>query len=88
MTSFSSLATVYWKRPVAGVREMCDSCDTTVFNLHFTCRICGFAICCDCYNYQESCMSSSSPSSSPNLLTLSNFGNTLTPSNQSNGLYF
>ena len=32
-----------------GVREMCDVCDTTMFNVHWVCQKCGFVICIDCY---------------------------------------
>uniref|UniRef100_H2YD03 JmjC domain-containing protein n=2 Tax=Ciona savignyi TaxID=51511 RepID=H2YD03_CIOSA len=39
----------YWKRPIPGVREMCDACETTLFNLHWVCSKCGFGVCCDCY---------------------------------------
>ncbi|PIK48823.1 putative JmjC domain-containing histone demethylation protein 2C isoform X2 [Apostichopus japonicus] len=38
-----------WKRPVSGVREMCDTCDTTLFNIHWTCPKCGFVVCPDCF---------------------------------------
>ncbi len=38
-----------WKRPVRGVREMCDVCKTTLFNHHWICELCGMYICLDCY---------------------------------------
>ena len=38
-----------WKRVVQGVREMCDACDSTLFNLHWACSRCGFVVCIDCY---------------------------------------
>ena len=38
-----------WKRAVAGVRERCDVCRTSVFNLHLTCGQCGVCVCLDCY---------------------------------------
>ena len=38
-----------WKRVVQGVREMCDACDSTLFNLHWACQRCGFVVCIDCY---------------------------------------
>ena len=41
--------TVAWKRVVQGVREMCDVCETTLFNVHWTCSKCGFVVCIDCY---------------------------------------
>lgn len=40
---------VAWKRVVQGVREMCDVCETTLFNYHWTCGKCGFVVCIDCY---------------------------------------
>jgi len=40
---------VVWKRAIQGVREMCDACDATLFNVHWTCGKCGFAVCADCY---------------------------------------
>jgi len=46
-------AKVAWKRAVTGVREMCDACDTTLFNMHWVCRKCGFVVCLDCYKVWE-----------------------------------
>nr|XP_047125322.1 uncharacterized protein LOC101235905 isoform X2 [Hydra vulgaris] len=47
-----------WKRAVLQVREMCDICATTMFNTHWTCDRCGFAVCLDCFlstlNYENS----------------------------------
>lgn len=40
---------VAWKRVVQGVREMCDVCETTLFNYHWACGKCGFVVCLDCY---------------------------------------
>lgn len=37
-----------WKKVVNGMREMCDVCETTLFNLHWSCNKCGFAVCMDC----------------------------------------
>lgn len=34
---------------MTGVREMCDVCDTTLFNMHWVCHKCGFVVCLDCY---------------------------------------
>lgn len=42
-------APIAWKRAVQGVREMCDVCDTTLFNMHWVCHKCGFVVCLDCY---------------------------------------
>uniref|UniRef100_A0A8C7QW08 Lysine-specific demethylase n=1 Tax=Oncorhynchus mykiss TaxID=8022 RepID=A0A8C7QW08_ONCMY len=44
---------VAWKRAVRGVREMCDVCETTVFNIHWVCRKCGFGVCLDCYRQRR-----------------------------------
>lgn len=41
--------TIAWKRVVQGVREICDVCETTLFNFHWTCGKCGFVVCLDCY---------------------------------------
>ena len=49
-----------WKRAVGGVREMCDSCYTTLFNHHYVCNSCGFAVCIDCreeYSENSTCES-------------------------------
>lgn len=40
---------IAWKRVVRGVRELCDVCDTSLFNYHWTCGKCGFGVCLDCY---------------------------------------
>ena len=40
---------ISWKRVVQGVREMCDVCETTLFNVHWTCLECGFCVCIECY---------------------------------------
>ena len=41
--------TPVWKRAVQGLREMCDTCDTAIFNFHWICPQCGFCICPACY---------------------------------------
>uniref|UniRef100_A0A182SPQ9 Uncharacterized protein n=1 Tax=Anopheles maculatus TaxID=74869 RepID=A0A182SPQ9_9DIPT len=41
--------TIAWKQAVHGVREMCDVCQTTLFNHHWVCSKCGFVVCIDCY---------------------------------------
>uniref|UniRef100_A0A4W3KHX4 Lysine-specific demethylase n=1 Tax=Callorhinchus milii TaxID=7868 RepID=A0A4W3KHX4_CALMI len=43
-----------WKRAVRGIREMCDACETTLFNIHWVCRKCGFGVCLDCYRMRKS----------------------------------
>ena len=40
---------VAWKRMVQGVREMCDVCESNLFNYHWACGRCGFVVCIDCY---------------------------------------
>ena len=47
---FSVAVSVAYKRAVQGVREMCDVCATTIFNMHWVCHRCGFGVCLDCYN--------------------------------------
>ncbi|XP_045082848.1 lysine-specific demethylase 3B-like isoform X2 [Coregonus clupeaformis] len=44
---------VAWKRAVRGIREMCDVCETTLFNIHWVCRKCGFGVCLDCYRQRR-----------------------------------
>ncbi|XP_028976260.2 probable JmjC domain-containing histone demethylation protein 2C isoform X3 [Esox lucius] len=46
-------AQVAWKRAVRGVREMCDACEATLFNIHWVCQKCGFVVCLDCYKAKE-----------------------------------
>lgn len=41
--------TIAWKKAVKGVREICDVCEATLFNFHWTCNKCGFGVCLDCY---------------------------------------
>ena len=43
---------VVWKKAVKGVREMCDVCQTTLFNHHWTCGKCGIFVCLDCYKFR------------------------------------
>ncbi|KAH8037116.1 hypothetical protein MRX96_052477 [Rhipicephalus microplus] len=45
--------TISWKRVVQGVREMCDVCETTLFNIHWVCRKCGYVLCVDCYKAKK-----------------------------------
>ncbi|KAM4809594.1 lysine-specific demethylase 3A [Rhinophrynus dorsalis] len=53
MASVDPQKQVAWKRAVRGVREMCDVCDTTIFNLHWVCPKCGFGVCVDCYRMKK-----------------------------------
>lgn len=41
-----------WHRPMEGVQETCDTCDTTVFDVHWTCKKCGFVVCNECHSRQ------------------------------------
>ena len=47
--SASKKCKIAWKRVVQGVRELCDECNTTLFNLHWACGKCGYGVCIDCY---------------------------------------
>nr|XP_014091107.1 lysine-specific demethylase 3A-A [Bactrocera oleae]XP_014091108.1 lysine-specific demethylase 3A-A [Bactrocera oleae]XP_014091109.1 lysine-specific demethylase 3A-A [Bactrocera oleae]XP_014091110.1 lysine-specific demethylase 3A-A [Bactrocera oleae] len=50
---------IAWKKVVQGLREICDVCDTTLFNFHWTCDKCGFGVCLDCFKdrkEQRSCV--------------------------------
>ena len=38
---------------VQGVREMCDVCETNLFNYHWACGRCGFVVCVDCYHDRQ-----------------------------------
>ncbi|KAG8198328.1 hypothetical protein JTE90_021577 [Oedothorax gibbosus] len=49
----TSDGTVTWKKVVQGVREMCDVCETTLFNIHWVCHKCGFVVCIDCYKLRK-----------------------------------
>jgi hypothetical protein len=42
-----------WKKPVKGIRELCDVCQTTIFNTHWVCPTCGYAVCIDCYKFRS-----------------------------------
>ena len=45
---------VYWKRQLENVREICDQCKTSIFNGHYACKDCGFAVCIDCKRTRSS----------------------------------
>ena len=42
-----------WKRVIKGVRDMCDVCETTLFNYHWACEKCGFVVCIACYKSRK-----------------------------------
>lgn len=44
---------VLWKPFVEQQREMCDKCQTSLFNVHWVCEKCGLAICIDCKEENE-----------------------------------
>lgn len=48
---------IAWKRVVQGVREMCDVCETTLFNFHWACGKCGYVVCIDCYKSRRKAQS-------------------------------
>lgn len=50
---------IAWKRVVQGVREMCDVCETTLFNFHWACGKCGYVVCIDCYKTRRTAKSPS-----------------------------
>jgi lysine-specific demethylase 3 len=57
---------IAWKRVVQGVREMCDVCETTLFNFHWACGKCGYVVCIDCYKTRKAAKSPSNGSGSGN----------------------
>uniref|UniRef100_A0A8C5P9R4 Lysine-specific demethylase n=1 Tax=Leptobrachium leishanense TaxID=445787 RepID=A0A8C5P9R4_9ANUR len=61
MASIDPQKQVAWKRAVRGVREMCDVCDTTIFNLHWVCPKCGFGVCVDCYRMKNKSLLTDEP---------------------------
>ncbi|XP_033869584.3 lysine-specific demethylase 3A-like isoform X2 [Acipenser ruthenus] len=54
MASIEPYKEIVWKRAVQGVRDMCDVCDTTLFNIHWVCPKCGFGVCPDCFRIKKS----------------------------------
>ncbi|KAI8138600.1 hypothetical protein BJV82DRAFT_565069, partial [Fennellomyces sp. T-0311] len=38
------------RAPFANMRHVCDSCLTSIFNLHYMCSICALDLCVDCYS--------------------------------------
>ncbi len=47
---FFSFEDVIWKKYMAGWREVCDECLTTLFNYHYMCKQCGYMVCIECSN--------------------------------------
>ncbi|CAF3441956.1 unnamed protein product [Rotaria socialis] len=41
---------IVWKQYMAGWREVCDECSTTLFNYHYMCKECGYMLCIECSN--------------------------------------
>ncbi|CAF1023231.1 unnamed protein product [Adineta ricciae] len=41
---------IIWKKYMAGWREVCDECYTTLFNHHYMCKQCGYMTCIECYS--------------------------------------
>ena len=39
-----------WKRQMSNTRELCDICNTAIFNGHYGCTKCGLAVCLECMN--------------------------------------
>ncbi|KAF5403754.1 Jumonji domain-containing protein 1 [Paragonimus heterotremus] len=68
----SSTHAVAWKRPVKGVREMCDVCETTMFNTHWVCAKCGYSVCVHCYEEarfkKRDCLSKASEQENQNMI--------------------
>ena len=44
---------IAWKRVNKGVCVMCNVCETTLFNFHWTCEKCGYVVCIDCYKSRK-----------------------------------
>lgn len=47
------LSAIAWKPLLKGVLEMCDVCDTTLFNFHWACGKCGFVVCLSCFKARK-----------------------------------
>jgi hypothetical protein len=48
--NFDFYVDIIWKKYMAGWREVCDECLTTLFNYHYMCKQCGYMICIECSN--------------------------------------
>ncbi len=49
---FASRGSV-WKKLATETRDMCDGCNTSIFNGHMACLECGFSVCYECYESRE-----------------------------------
>lgn len=41
---------IIWKPFIDDLREICDICETTILNYHWTCQQCGMSVCLNCYD--------------------------------------
>lgn len=57
MKRISGILQYVWKKATQGVREMCDVCQTALFNFHWTCKSCGLVACADCHKTQRAAKS-------------------------------
>lgn len=53
LSCLSVESAVSWKRTFVGIRELCDICATTIFNVHWFCEYCGFVVCIDCHRLRS-----------------------------------
>lgn len=53
MAEKQETSVISWKPLLKGVREMCDVCDTTLFNFHWACGKCGFVVCLGCFKARQ-----------------------------------
>lgn len=44
---------IVWKRWADGILELCDVCASLIFNYHYICGRCGFAVCLECFYERE-----------------------------------
>ncbi|CAG2104586.1 unnamed protein product [Medioppia subpectinata] len=87
---FANYESITWKRPVKGIRELCDICQTTIFNTHYVCPNCGLAICVDCHDVRKESEVSANPAIHLNRKTHDEFGWSLCHDKQkhdTNGLH-
>ncbi|OZJ05566.1 hypothetical protein BZG36_01716 [Bifiguratus adelaidae] len=47
---------MYRRLQEPGIRHLCDYCQTTILNIYYTCYLCGYDMCIDCYkDLQRGC---------------------------------